>query len=126
MRLLRMVVMLAGTIVVVSFSVVNGADVEISFFPLPVAPFDFPVYGVMLFGLALGILTGGLTLWLSTAPMRREWRDLRRRFRAREREERLAREREEAEAAERSLKRREEAEAAHRQNRVQGRALPGR
>ena len=83
MRLLRMVVMLAGTIVVVSFSVVNRADVEISFFPLPVAPFDFPVYGVMLFGLALGILTGGLTLWLSTAPMRREWRDLRRRFRAR-------------------------------------------
>ncbi|MCB1970931.1 MAG: LapA family protein [Geminicoccaceae bacterium] len=111
-RLLRLLLAVFGTVVIVSFSVVNRGDVEVSFFPLPLPGITLPVYGILLFGVMLGTILGGFTLWLSMSPMRGEWRALRKRARAQERQERLAKEREEAEAAERSLQRREEAEAA--------------
>ena len=118
-RLLRLALIMIGTMLIVGFSVVNRADVEISFFPLPIPGFTVPVYGVLLIGVMLGTVLGGLTLWLSMSPVRSEWRRLRKRFRAQELEERLRREREEAEAAERSLQRRGETDEAITARRTQ-------
>ncbi|MCB2053248.1 MAG: DUF1049 domain-containing protein [Geminicoccaceae bacterium] len=106
-RLARFALILVATVLIVAFCVVNRMHVPISFFPLPWPPLDLPVYGVLLIGVALGVTIGGLSLWLSLSPMRTEYRQLKRRFRLQEQEERFRREREEAEAAQRSLQRQE-------------------
>ena len=106
-RLVRLALLALATTVIVAFSVVNRGVVEVSFFPLPLPSVELPVYAMLLIGLVVGTILGGATVWLAGLPMRREWRGLRARERARETEERLAREREEAEAAQRSLQRRE-------------------
>ena len=87
-RLARFALILVATVLIVAFCVVNRMHVPISFFPLPWPPLDLPVYGVLLIGVALGVTIGGLSLWLSLSPMRTEYRQLKRRFRLQEQEER--------------------------------------
>jgi lipopolysaccharide assembly protein A len=75
-KLLRIVLALAGLIVIVAFAVANRTPVDVSFAPLPIV-IELPVYGVFLLGLVLGGLLGGIAVWLGGAGYRRQARRLR-------------------------------------------------
>jgi uncharacterized integral membrane protein len=94
LKLLRAILFILGLIVVLFLSVANRQPVDISFWPLPYG-LTVPLYWVFLFTLALGIVLGGLASWLSRAGTRVETRQLRRKVRQVEHEERLRREAEE-------------------------------
>jgi uncharacterized integral membrane protein len=98
-KLLRLLLALLGLIVIVMLAVDNRAPVELIFWPLPFR-YQVPLYWVFLFGLFVGAVLGGLSLWLSSWGRRRETRAMRRRMRAVEYQERLKREREEQEILE--------------------------
>jgi len=111
-KLIRNILGLVGALVIVVFSVANRTLVDVSFFPLPMEPIELPVFGVFLIGIFLGAVLGGLSVWLSTHPMRVEWRRLRRRFRALEQQQRVKQQQEEEAAAERSRQRAERQQLA--------------
>jgi uncharacterized integral membrane protein len=75
-KFLRIVLGLAGLIVIVAFAIANRTPVDVSFAPLPIV-IELPVYGVFLMGLVLGGLLGGVAVWLGGAPYRRRSRRLR-------------------------------------------------
>ena len=75
-KALRIVIGLAGLIMIVAFAIANRAPVEVSFAPLPIV-IELPVYGVFLLGLVLGGLLGGIAVWLGGARYRRQARRLR-------------------------------------------------
>lgn len=75
-RLARVIVGLAGLVVVVAFAIANRTPVDVSFAPFPILV-ELPVYGVFLFGLALGGLIGGGVVWLSSLRHRRNARRIR-------------------------------------------------
>jgi lipopolysaccharide assembly protein A len=75
-KALRVLLGLAGLIVIVAFAVANRTPVEVSFAPLPTV-IELPVYGVFLLGLVLGGLLGGIAVWLADARYRRQARRLR-------------------------------------------------
>ena len=75
-KALRILVGLAGLLVIVAFAIANRTPVEVSFAPLPVA-IELPLYGVFLLGLVLGGLLGGTAAWLGSVPHRRRARRLR-------------------------------------------------
>ena len=75
-KFLRIVLALAGLIVIVAFAVANRTPVDVSFAPLPIV-IELPVYGVFLLGLVLGGLLGGIAVWLGGAGYRRQARRLR-------------------------------------------------
>jgi putative membrane protein len=77
-RLVRLVLGLAGLVVIVVFAIANRAPVEVSFAPFPVQV-ELPVYGVFLLGLVLGGLIGGSAAWLAGHRHRRDARRLRKR-----------------------------------------------
>ena len=77
-KALRLLLGLAGLIVIIAFAIANRTPVAISFAPLPIA-IELPVYGVFLLGLVLGGLLGGLALWLGRLRSWRQSRRLRRR-----------------------------------------------
>jgi uncharacterized integral membrane protein len=105
-RFLRLLLALVGVIVIVILSVNHRQHVDIVFWPLP-HTFSVPLYAVLLFGVILGALLGGTALWLSSWSDRRETRALRRRVQAIEYQERLRREREEAELLEQARRKSE-------------------
>jgi lipopolysaccharide assembly protein A len=75
-RLVRLVLGLAGLVVIVAFAIANRAPVAVSFAPLPVQV-ELPVYGVFLLGLVLGGLLGGSAAWLGGHRHRRDARRMR-------------------------------------------------
>lgn len=76
-------------LLVVVFAVANRHDVRLEFWPLPWAV-DLPVYLVVLGVLALGLVLGGLVMWLSGHGARRRAREQRRRAESLERQLRAA------------------------------------
>jgi uncharacterized integral membrane protein len=75
-RLVRLVLGLAGLVVIVAFAIANRAPVDVSFAPFPVQV-ELPVYGVLLLGLVLGGLIGGSAVWLGGHRHRRAARRMR-------------------------------------------------
>lgn len=98
-KLLRLLLAFVGLVLVVVLAVDNREPVPVVFWPLPFS-FQIPLYWVLLFGLVLGAVMGGLAMWLSHVSDRREARALRRKVRAIEYQEKLARERKEQEILE--------------------------
>jgi lipopolysaccharide assembly protein A len=94
LKLIRALLFLLGVAVIVVLSISNRQPVDVSFWPLPYG-LTVPLYWVFLFTLALGIVLGGLAVWLSRQGERAELRQLRRRVRAVEYQDRLRREAEE-------------------------------
>ena len=75
-RALRILLALAALIVIVAFAIANRTPVAVSLAPLPIVT-ELPAYGVFLLGLVLGGLIGGVAVWLSDIPARREARRMR-------------------------------------------------
>jgi lipopolysaccharide assembly protein A len=80
-RLVRLVLGLAGLVVIVAFAIANRTPVDVSFAPFPIV-LEVPVYGVFLFGLVLGGVLGGCAAWLGGHGHRRDARRMRRNVRA--------------------------------------------
>jgi len=75
-RMARLLVALVALIIIVAFAIANRQPVDISFAPFPIT-LELPLYGAFLFGLAVGVLVGGIGVWLSGLSRRREARRLR-------------------------------------------------
>lgn len=78
-RILRLLLGLVALIVIVAFAIANRTPVDVSFAPLPITV-ELPLYGAFLFGLVVGVLVGGLGVWLGGIGQRRERRRLRNRL----------------------------------------------
>lgn len=76
LRMIRLLLAAIAAIVIVGFAVANRTPVPVSFAPFPIL-IELPVYGVFLFGLVLGVLVGGISVWLGSLAKRREARRLR-------------------------------------------------
>jgi uncharacterized integral membrane protein len=77
-RFFRLLLGLVALIVIVAFAVANRTPVEVNFAPLPVS-IELPLYGAFLFGLIVGVLVGGIGVWLGELGRRYRARRLRRR-----------------------------------------------
>ncbi len=75
-KILRLLLGLAGLVVIVAFSVSNRAMVEMGLWPLP-GTITVQLYWVFLFGLAIGVVLGGIGAWLGGWKKRREGRRMR-------------------------------------------------
>jgi uncharacterized integral membrane protein len=75
-RLLRLLLGLVALIVIVAFAIANRTPVDVSFAPLPIT-IELPVYGAFLFGLIVGVLVGGVGVWLGGLGRRRNARKMR-------------------------------------------------
>jgi uncharacterized integral membrane protein len=95
-RLLRLLLGLVALIVIVAFAIANRTPVDVSFAPLPLT-IELPVYGAFLFGLIVGVLVGGLGVWLGGLGKRRQARKMRNKVWALENQ--LRRQREQAHTA---------------------------
>jgi uncharacterized integral membrane protein len=74
---LKILVRLLGAAVgavAIWFALANRGPVAVSFAPLP-AQVELPIYLLVLSVFAVGILVGGLSHWLATAPRRTVARD---------------------------------------------------
>lgn len=99
-RSLRLLLGLVALVVIVAFAIANRTPVDVSFAPLPVT-IELPLYGAFLFGLIIGILVGGIGVWLGGLAGRREARRLRNRVWALENQMSILKEQEEKARAER-------------------------
>jgi uncharacterized integral membrane protein len=99
-RFLRLLLGLIAVIVIVSFAVANRIPVDVSFAPLPLK-IELPLYGAFLFGLVVGVLVGGIGVWLGGLARRHQARRMRKRVSALESELHLIKLREERAEAER-------------------------
>jgi lipopolysaccharide assembly protein A len=99
-RSLRLLLGLIALIVIVAFAVANRTPVDISFAPLP-GTIELPVYGAFLLGLVIGVLVGGLGVWLGSLGQRRRARRLRNKLWALENQLSLMKQQEEKTQAER-------------------------
>lgn len=75
-RIFRILLGLAGIIVVGAFAVSNRGMVEMGLWPLP-NTIEVQLFWVFLFGLAVGCILGGLGAWLGGMKKRRERRQMR-------------------------------------------------
>jgi uncharacterized integral membrane protein len=99
-RILRLLIGLVALIVIVAFAVANRQPVDISFAPFPITV-ELPLYGAFLFGLVVGVLVGGIGVWLGGMPRRRRARRLRRQVGTLESQVRLLKQQDERGRAER-------------------------
>jgi uncharacterized integral membrane protein len=99
-RSLRQLLGLVALIVIVAFAVANRTPVDVSFAPLPVT-IELPVYGAFLFGLIVGVLVGGIGVWLGGLAQRHEARRTRNKLWALENQLNLLKQQEEKAQAER-------------------------
>jgi uncharacterized integral membrane protein len=106
-RIFRLLLGLAGLVVIVSFAVSNRETVSMALWPLP-ETFEVQLFWVFLFGLVVGAVLGGLGTWLGGMRKRGDARRARRK--AQELEGQLSAIRAQQEAAE--AKAYEEAKAA--------------
>jgi lipopolysaccharide assembly protein A len=77
-KLLRLLVGIVALVIVIAFAIANRAVVEVGLAPLPTTV-ELPVYGVFLLGLVVGVLAGGIGVWLGGHAKRRDARKLRHR-----------------------------------------------
>jgi uncharacterized integral membrane protein len=75
-KLLRLIVGLVALLVIIGFAIANRDVVEVGLAPLP-SKIELPVYGVFLLGLIIGVLVGGIGVWLGGHAYRRDARKLR-------------------------------------------------
>ena len=106
-KILRLLLGLAGLVIVVSFAVSNRQPVDMALWPLP-ETISVQLFWVFLFGLVVGAVLGGLGTWLGGMRKRRDGRQMRRK--AEDLEGQLRAIRQQQEAAE--AKAYEEAKAA--------------
>ena len=76
-KILRLLLGLAGLVVVVSFAVSNRQTVDMALWPLP-ETFNVQLFWVFMLGLVVGAILGGLGAWLGGMRKRRERRAMRR------------------------------------------------
>lgn len=76
-KIFRLLLGLAGLMVVVSFAVSNRQPVDMALWPLPQS-INVQLFWVFLFGLVVGAILGGLGAWLGGMSKRRERRQMRR------------------------------------------------
>jgi uncharacterized integral membrane protein len=77
-KLLRLIVGIVALVVIIAFAIANRGVVEVGLAPFPTT-IELPVYGVFLFGLVLGVLVGGIGVWLGGHARRRDARKQRNR-----------------------------------------------
>jgi uncharacterized integral membrane protein len=99
-RIVRLLLGLVALIIIVAFAVANRQPVDISFAPFPIT-LELPLYGAFLFGLIVGVLVGGIGVWLSGMSKRREARRLRSKAWALENQVKMLKQQEERQRAER-------------------------
>jgi uncharacterized integral membrane protein len=99
-RSLRLLLGLVALILIVAFAIANRTPVDVSFAPLPVT-IELPLYGAFLFGLVIGVLIGGIGVWLGGLTERRQAKRLRGKVWALENQLRLQKQQEEKARAER-------------------------
>jgi len=75
-KIFRILLGLAGVIIIGAFSVSNRGLVEMGLWPLP-NTIEVQLFWVFLFGLAVGIVLGGIGTWLGGMRKRREGRKMR-------------------------------------------------
>ena len=75
-KIFRILLGLAGIIVIGAFAVSNRGIVEMGLWPLP-NTIEVQLFWVFLFGFAVGIIIGGLGAWLGGMRKRREGRRMR-------------------------------------------------
>jgi lipopolysaccharide assembly protein A len=99
-RTLRLLLGLAALSVIVAFAVANRTPVDVGFAPLP-ANVELPLYGVFLIGLIVGVLVGGIGVWLRGLGHRRQAKRLRSKVWALENQLQILKEQEDKARAER-------------------------
>jgi uncharacterized integral membrane protein len=72
-RILRLLLALVALVVIIAFSVANRTPVDVSFAPFPITV-ELPLYGAFLWGLVIGVLVGGIGVWLGSFGARRQAR----------------------------------------------------
>jgi uncharacterized integral membrane protein len=77
-KLLRLLVGIVALAIIIAFALANRGVVEVGLLPFPTT-IELPVYGVFLFGLVVGVLVGGIGVWLGGHARRRDARKLRNR-----------------------------------------------
>jgi uncharacterized integral membrane protein len=81
-RFLKLLVAIPVMLAIILFAVANRQNVRVSFDPFakdaPQAFLDMPLFGLALAILALGVVIGGLAVWLSQGRHRKAERRLRR------------------------------------------------
>lgn len=100
LRFFRLLLAVVALVVIVIFAIANRDPVDVSFAPLPIA-MELPLYGVFLVGLVLGVLIGGVYVWLTALARAAEARRLRHKNRALENQLNLTRQQQEKAEAER-------------------------
>jgi uncharacterized integral membrane protein len=77
-KLLRLIIGLVALVIIIGFAIANRSVVQVGLAPLP-STIELPVYGVFLLGLVIGVLVGGIGVWLGGHARRRETRRARNR-----------------------------------------------
>jgi lipopolysaccharide assembly protein A len=77
-KLLRLIIGIVALVLIIAFAIANRGVVEVGLAPFPTT-IELPVYGVFLFGLVIGVLVGGVGVWLGGHARRRDARKLRNR-----------------------------------------------
>jgi uncharacterized integral membrane protein len=77
-KLLRLIIGIVALLVIIGFAIANRSVVQVGLAPLPTT-IELPVYGVFLLGLVVGVLVGGIGVWLGGHAKRREARKARNR-----------------------------------------------
>lgn len=75
-KIFRILLGLAGIIIIGAFAVSNRGIVEMGLWPLP-STIEVQLFWVFLFGLAVGIILGGIGAWLGGMKKRRVGRQMR-------------------------------------------------
>jgi uncharacterized integral membrane protein len=74
-RLIRLLLALVALVFIIAFAIANRTPVDVSFAPFPIT-IELPLYGAFLWGLVIGVLVGGIGVWLGSLPHRRRARRL--------------------------------------------------
>jgi uncharacterized integral membrane protein len=94
LKLIRALLFLVGLVLIVVLAIDNRGHVDVVFWPLPYS-INVPLYWVFLFGLASGVILGGLSVWLSGHHRRAEFRRVSARAKELDQQERARRDAEE-------------------------------
>lgn len=70
-KLLRLIVGIVALVIVIAFAIANRTPVQVGMAPFPTT-IELPVYGVLLLGLVIGVLVGGIGVWIGGHAKRRE------------------------------------------------------
>lgn len=110
LRLIRLLAAAVAAAYLIVFAVQNRATVEIVLWP-GLVPIAAPVWGLALAAVVVGVLLGGIAIWLAGMAWRARAAAALRRLQAQERRQEAAERREEQAAALREAERRKQADA---------------